>query len=461
MTRAPELPGGLRGPLLAERIGLHETLAGTVRLVLFWRTGCVHSRHALADLATLTERFQGRAVSTLAVHVPVHPAELDEQLALAECALHPVPPLLLQDATHEAARAYGVRSLPTLAIVDAKGELRFCGGGEPHLHRTADAVEHLLAAVPGAVPAPLLWQLRGLQAVHHDGLLAVPAALCVQGDRLWVVDAARHRVVQADLGTQRVERVVGSGHPGMSDGEPEGAAFRTPMGACPVEGGLLVADTGNHSLRLVAADTGNVMTVCGNGVRGSDRFGGGFGGGQTLSSPRALLSRNGGVVVAMAGSHQLWQFDPTTEAAMAWVGTGAPGHVDGDQEAQFREPLALCAGDGGTWVADAGNGAVRFVDDAHGRTRTVARGLARPAAVAWDGSVLWVADPWQQALLRVAPDGTVVTALDRASGIERPCAVVVHGGSLLLADAARDGGRVWRVMPRGDGCDLARIELQR
>lgn len=456
MMRAPEFPADLSGPALAESVQLHATLGGTVRLVLFFRAGCVHSRHALADLAALTERFQGRAVSTVAVHVPVQAAETDPELAFAELAQHPVAPLLLHDSRHEAARAFGVTALPTLVVVDAAGEQRFRGSGEPHVHRTADAVEHLLAAVPAAVPAAALWQLRSAQAQHPSGLLAAPSALCVQGGDLWVADASRHRVLQVDLAGQRVVRTVGSGHAGMSDGEPEGSAFRAPMGLCAIESGLLVADTGNHALRLVEPATGNVMTVCGNGVRGSDRFGGGFGAGQSLSSPRGLLARNGGVVVAMAGSNQLWQFDPTTEAAMAWIGTGAPGLVDGEQEAQLREPLAMCAGDGGIFVADAGNGAIRFVDDAHGRVRTVARGFARPVGAAWDGDALWIADPWQRELLRMGADGAVVRVGGTEHGLDRPCALAVHEGSVLVADRAA----LWRVTREGAVHAFARMMLR-
>lgn len=456
MTRAPEFPVGLHGPMLAEPVQLHGTLGGTVRIVLFFRAGCVHSRHALADLATLTERFQGRAVATLAVHVPVHAAECDDDIALAELAQHPVAPLLLQDPRHEVAHAFGITALPTLVLVDAAGEQRFRGSGEPHLHRTADAVEHLLAAVPDATPPAALWQLRSAQAQHPAGLLVAPSALCVQDDVLWVADAARHRVLQVDLHSLRVVRTIGSGHASMSDGEPEGAAFRAPMGLCAVEAGLLVADSGNHALRIVDPATGNVMTVCGNGVRGSDRFGGGFGAGQSLSSPRGLLARNGGVVVAMAGCHQLWQFDPTTEAAMAWIGTGAPGLADGEQETQLREPLALCAGEGGLFVADAGNGAIRFVDDAHGRTRTVARGLARPAGVAWDGTALWIADPWQRELSCVGADGVVARVGGREHGLDRPCALAVHGASVLVADA----GAIWRVTRDGAATVFARLALR-
>lgn len=456
MTRAPEFPAALTGPMLAEPVRLHEALAGTVRLVLFFRAGCVHSRHALADLAALTERFQGRPVATLAVHVPVHAAELDEAVARAELAQHPVAPLLLVDSRHEAARTFGVTALPTFVIVDAAGEQRFRGSGEPHLYRIADAVEHLLAAVPDAVLPGSFHDARSAQAQHPTGLLAAPSALCVQDGVLWVADAARHRVLQVDLATQRVVRVVGSGHASMSDGEPEGAAFRAPTGLCAVEAGLLVADTGNHALRLVEPATGNVMTVCGNGVRGSDRFGGGFGAGQSLSSPRGLLARNGGVVVAMAGSHQLWQFDPTTEAAMAWIGTGAPGLVDGEQEAQLHEPLALCAVDGGLYVADAGNGAIRFVDDAHGRMRTVARGLARPAGVAWDGEALWIADPWQRELLRMGTDGVVARVGGTEHGLDRPCVLAVHEGALIVADTAA----LWRVARDGAGQAFARLALR-
>jgi sugar lactone lactonase YvrE len=67
-------------------------------------------------------------------------------------------------------------------------------------------------------------------------------------------------------GTPCVSSLAGSRTPGLVDGPPMQARFRSPtqLLALP-EGVLLVADTGNHAVRAVPLDGGAVTTVAGNG----------------------------------------------------------------------------------------------------------------------------------------------------------------------------------------------------
>jgi hypothetical protein len=70
------------------------------------------------------------------------------------------------------------------------------------------------------------------------------------------------------------------------------------------------------------------------------------------------------VVVAMAGIHQLWSYDPASGKLDQWAGTTNEGLVDGPlAEAWFSQPSGLTtAADGRIWIADSESSALRNTD---------------------------------------------------------------------------------------------------
>jgi hypothetical protein len=149
-----------------------------------------------------------------------------------------------------------------------------------------------------------------------------------------------------------------------------------------------------------------------------------------------LTAHEGAVVVAQAGAHQLWQFDPATRAASAWFGTGKRAETDGGEAAAFVEPWAATALSDSLWVVDAGGGTLRQLELGHHRVHTVLRGLARPTAVVAASGVLWIAASWQPAVLRYEPvRGVLETWFGASHGLVEPVALAVVGARLWIADA--------------------------
>jgi len=437
MPTLSELPSAIR-PLDRPPLSLPVALRGHVSLLLFWRVGCVHSRQALADLVALLVECVDEPLALLAVHVPTVAAERDEdriRRAVAGLAL-----TVLLDNEHELAAALGVSALPTLVLVDAGGEVCFVGKGEPNRARLLEAIEALLvsagengsaARVPFAPPAPV-----GSPALG-------PTSLCADGKRLWV-GAAGHGRVYALGADDRVERVV--------DG------VSAPAGMCVHEGRLFVSDVATHELRATELDGEELTVVLGTGRRSTDRFGGGFGSDQGLCSPAGLCVHEGAIYCAQAGAHQLWQFDPETQAASAWLGTGARLLRDGAEAAAFSEPLALAATEDELLVADAGNGAVRGVEWAHNIARTIACDIARPSAVIADGEHVLVLAAWQPALLRIPrAGGAAEERLTAADGLVEPVAMALQGERLWIADVGADCLFVLEL--RAAGAPLRRVDL--
>lgn len=205
-----------------------------------------------------------------------------------------------------------------------------------------------------------------------------------------------------------VTTLAGTGAPGLTDGARTSAQFRFPFDVSATgEGGGLVADTGNSTLRSIQAD-GTVSTV---------------------SLPASLLLPTGvahdsigRTIVADTGRCVVRIRHP--DDTVTTIGkAGTCGFADGGPTvARFRFPTDV-TGDrsGNLFVADTGNFRVRKIapdgtvstlagtgqfGNTDGPLATATFGLLSGIAVLADGRVA-VSDAVFHRLRQVAPDGTV------------------------------------------------------
>lgn len=106
-----------------------------------------------------------------------------------------------------------------------------------------------------------------------EALFNEPAGLALDGQgNLYVSDSGNQRIRYIDLASETVTTVAGGGEYGeadfyvpgdYADGAAADARFDAPKGlAVAGDGGLLIADSGNHAIRLLK--DGTVYTVVGN-----------------------------------------------------------------------------------------------------------------------------------------------------------------------------------------------------
>lgn len=192
-----------------------------------------------------------------------------------------------------------------------------------------------------------------------DGDLRFPGkVMALPGGTFLTSDTGHHRLLELDGDLSTVLRIIGEGTRGHVDGGPDAAQFNEPQGlarlpkevAEKVGYDLVVADTVNHRLRGVQLATGQVVTIAGNGIQGlldarrapaPQRGAASSGASATdlgtdpldasLSSPWDVLwsTRAGRLLVAMAGTHQIFSFDPTSGTLAVLAGTGQEGLRDG------------------------------------------------------------------------------------------------------------------------------------
>lgn len=492
-----------------------EDLRGKIVILDFWTFCCINCLHVLDELRPLEEEFSDVLV-TVGVHSPKFEHEADPVALVSAVERYDIHHPVLDDPELVTWQAYTARAWPTLVVIDPEGYIVAHLAGEGHAHGLASLVSELVTEheAKGTLH-------RGdgpyVPAEQSAGDLRFPGkAVAVPGGSFLVADTGHHTLVELDKDLSTVKRVIGSGERGWADGDARTARFNEPQGLAVLPEALaqqvgydvIVADSVNHRLRGVRLASGDVVTVAGNGVQrlldtgnqtptaelaesaapaeldnaellgeweqtpddAGPRFTGTWLGTDALnialSSPWDVLWSTSllRVVVAMAGTHQLFSFDPLGGAMEILAGTGLEGLLDGDgSTAWFAQSSGLSEDpDGNFWVADSETSALRritvsddpraalahrvhvetavgaglfdfgFRDGAGGNAR-----LQHPLGVAGlpDGSVA-IADTYNGAIRRYDPVTGAVSTLVR--GLAEPSDVLVdltpmeNGGTPLL-----------------------------
>ncbi|MDI2033411.1 NHL domain-containing thioredoxin family protein [Paenarthrobacter nitroguajacolicus] len=483
-VRASELEG--RGWLNTGGKSLDlESLRGKIVLLDFWTFCCINCLHVLDELRPLEEKYADVLV-TVGVHSPKFEHEADPVALASAVERYEIHHPVLDDPELATWKAYTARAWPTLVVVDPEGYIVAHLSGEGHADGLAVLLEELVAEheAKGTLH-------RGdgpyVAPVPTSGTLRFPgkATQLANGNYL-VVDSGHHRLVELRPDLETVERVIGSGTKGYLDGQSEIAQFNEPQGVTLLPSELawklgydaVVADTVNHRLRGVTLSSGYVQTIAGNGVqrlldtgpaRVTDSGAGtwsehhddgpadfaadavdvgalGLGTEVSLSSPWDVVwsEKLQKVVIAMAGTHQIFVFDPLANEVSILAGSGLEGLLDGKaEEAWFAQSSGLAIdGEDNIWVADSETSSLRrlVVSDSGVTVETaVGKGLFDfgfrdgEAAVARlqhplgvtvlpDNSVA-IADTYNGAVRRYDPATKSVSTLAR--GLAEPSDVVV------------------------------------
>lgn len=376
-VRAPEFPPGLDW-IGSPPIRLAD-LRGKIVLLDFWTSGCINCIHILPNLHRLHEAFPDR-LRIIGVHTPKFAAEKDpERLALAVQRLgieHPV----VSDPDYAIWQAFAVDAWPTLVFIDQRGRVVARHAGEFDYER----VESFSAQLTGTTPRRSSFSPKGTgsgmrRSRSSDARLRFPAKLTVDPTqtRLAIADTGNHRILITSL-DGRSETIIGSSIPGAADGSFEAATFHAPQGLVSTPDGrsLIVADMGNHLLRRVDLDARTVTTIAGTGERGF-RMRNGPARETAIASPADVIRFEGRYLIAMAGAHQIWAYDPVAGRLELVAGTGVESiHDDRFAAATFAQPMGLAALGRTVYVADAESSAIRALDFDTGRVRRIlGRGL--------------------------------------------------------------------------------------
>ncbi|PYI39229.1 hypothetical protein CVS30_07720 [Arthrobacter psychrolactophilus] len=467
--RASELEG--RGWLNTGGAELNlEKLRGKIVILDFWTFCCINCLHVLDELRPLEAEYSDVLV-TVGVHSPKFEHEADPVALAAAVERYDIHHPVLDDPELITWQAYSARAWPTLVVIDPEGYIVSHLSGEGHAAGLASFIPELIAEHeakgtlhrgdgPYVAPEPVIRDLRFPGKV-----------LPLESGNFLVSDTGHHRLVEMGPDLTTVVRTIGSGTKGFLDGAAEDTQFNEPQGlallpaelAATVGYDVVVADSVNHRLRGITLTTGEVRTLAGNGIQrlldagparisddGASASESDLGTAPlevALSSPWdvAYSSKCNAVLIAMAGTHQIFSLDPASGALAVVAGNGLEGLLDGPAEqAWFAQPSGLTEdAKGNIWVADSETSALRvlkFADDGAVTVETaIGEGLfdfgfrdgeaaqarlQHPLGVAVlpDGSVA-VADTYNGAVRRYDPATKTVSTLAR--GLAEPSDVLL------------------------------------
>jgi len=454
-VHAPEFPADSTWLNTRRPLTMAGDLRGRVALLDFWTYCCINCMHVLPVLARLEKRFAGEPFVVVGVHSAKFISEKDPRNIRRAIERYDVAHPVVVDSEHDIWQRYAVRAWPTLVLVDAEGYVRDTMPGEADEAGLTAAIRALIdeGRAKGVLRSGALDVAPDPDAAST--LLRFPGKLHVAGERLFVADSGHNRVLVCDL-EGRVEMTVGEGGAGAHDGPAGEASFHNPQGMALIGDTLHVADTGNHLIRAVDVATGDVTTVA-----GTARLGGGRKSHDPavpravpLRSPWGLLAVGEHLLIAMAGSHQIWVYDPERHMIGPLAGSGAEDHIDGPlREAAFAQPSGLAAAGRFVLVADSEVSSIRAIDTQDGEVRTiVGRGLfdfgdgegapdqvllQHPLDVAAGDNVLYVADTYNNKVKGIS-FGTMATRTVFGTGdpavMHEPGGLAVSGDLLLIAD---------------------------
>ncbi len=269
------------------------------------------------------------------------------------------------------------------AELDSPSGIAFDGSGNLYIADSGNGRIRMVSASTGAIStiAGGGSGCAGQSDTLGDGCpaasatLSSPAAIALDGaGNLYIADTGnqRIRVVNASTGILTTFAGGGSGCANQADSAGDGcpaasATFSSPTGiAVDGAGNLIIADTGNNSVRMVASATGLITEVA------------------AVANPTAVAVDNqGNVYVAESSSALVQEVNLSTGAVttVAGGGIGCAAETDaaGDGCAASQAPLfkptglALDAGFN-LYIADQGAGTLRAVSAATGLIATLAGG---------------------------------------------------------------------------------------
>ena len=482
-VRAPEFPENLVWLNSEQPLRMAHELRGRVLLLDFWTYCCVNCVHMLPGLELLEREFATGAFTVVGVHSPKFDNERDpENVRHALQRLRVRHPVVV-DAEREVWEAFAVSAWPTMILVDAEGHVREEMRGEVPLDELLEKIQRLLDEAgtgPAATAIPVATATVRPEAPRADtAALLYPGKVEADERRIYISDSGHHRILVCDH-EGRIEKILGGDDPGAEDGRYDTARFNDPQGMASDGNSLWVADRGNHLLRQVSLDLFWVRTIAGNGELGRSRAATDPGRPltQALRSPWDLQLVGGHLLVAMAGSHQIWLYDIEKDEIGAWAGSGVEDHIDGPmQEAAFAQPSGLSQVGPWVMIADSEVSSIRAVDLKQGEAQTISGGglfdfgdrdgdaeemaFQHPMDLAVLGQDLYVADTYNHKIKVVnLPTMQCRTLVgDGKPGLlHEPSGICAAGDRLLVADT--NSHRVVWVDPRDGSVEPIDLKLQ-
>jgi DNA-binding beta-propeller fold protein YncE len=445
----------------------------------------------LPELKKLEKAYPNELV-VIGVHSAKFETEKDSDNIREAVLRYEIEHPVVNDAQHRIWNTFGVRSWPTMLLIDPEGNVVYGRSGEFQF----EEIDQILKQ---ALPYYRSRQLLDDTPIRFDLLaydqketpLRFPGKVLAdeETDRLFIADSNHNRIVITTLDGTLIS-TIGSGSIGNDDGDFSAATFDHPQGMALSDDTLYVADTENHLIRRVDLRARQVTTIAGTGVQGRVAWPGaddlepgadlpeewiGKAAETAINSPWALWLHGDDLFIAMAGPHQIWKLSLTAFEIGPYAGNGREDIVDGpllprvpydEGFSSFAQPSGLTSDGQWLYVADSEGSSIRAVPfDATKQVRTVVGTANLPQGrlfefgdrdgrfgeallqhalgVAYHEGMIYVADTYNNKVKAIDLSNETVRTIagtgkpgrdGGAGSLDEPAGISYAGGKLFIAD---------------------------
>jgi len=243
---------------------------------------------------------------------------------------------------------------------------------------TASAQTYYISTIAGNGTAGY----SGDGGVATSAELSGPFEVAVDASgNVYIVDSYNNCIRKVTTGTGIISTIAGNGTAGYAGdgGAATSAELNNPTGvAVDALGNVYIADFNNNRIRMVAAGTGIITTIAGNGTAGySGDEGAATSAELNLNPPgEVAIDASGNVYIADAGNSRIRKVSASTGIISTIAGNGTVGYSgDGgaatSAELTYPDGVAIDAS-GNVYIADVENNVIRKVTAGTGIISTIA-----------------------------------------------------------------------------------------
>ncbi len=218
---------------------------------------------------------------------------------------------------------------------------------------------------------PLVTSASGNLTIVGAGYLQNPGGVAVDtAGNVYIADTLGDRIQKVPADGSGPTTFAGQfSNPGFSgdNGPATSAQLNQPSGlAFDAAGNLYIADKLNNRIRMVAAATGNITTVAGNGTAGFSGDGGPATGAELTSPTGVALDASANLYIADSGNAAVRKVAAGTGTITTAAGIGGSPGYSGDggaaTSAQLYSPNSVALDSSGNlYIADSSDPSVRKV----------------------------------------------------------------------------------------------------